>query len=84
MADGIRLGIFEQPVRRLRVCTGITTEQEQGEYIAHAYQMMKNWGFVGVAFLWNLNYNQTQPGSELAAFGITGRSAYSMIQGMPR
>ena len=56
------------------------SEQQQGEYIARAYQMMKNWGFVGVAFLWNLNYNVTAPGSELAAFGIMGRPAYGILQ----
>ena len=46
--------------------------------------MMRNWGFVGVAFLWNLNYNTSQPGSELAAFGIMGRPAYGMLQGMSK
>lgn len=60
------------------------SEQQQGEYIVRAYQMMKSWGFVGVAFLWNLNYNQTRPGSELAAFGIMGRPAYGILQGMPK
>ena len=59
------------------------SEQQQGEYIVRAYQMMRNWGWVGVAFLWNLNYNQTGASSEMAAFGIMGRSAYGMIQGMP-
>ena len=59
-------------------------EQQQGEYIVRAYQMMRDWGFVGPAFLWNLNYNVTQPGTELAAFGIQGRSAYGMIQAMPK
>ncbi len=58
--------------------------QQQGEYIVRAYQMMKSWGFVGVAFLWNLNYNVSAPGSELAAFGIMGRSAQGMLQGMSR
>lgn len=60
------------------------SEQQQGEYIARAYQLMKTWGWVGVAFLWNLNYNQTQPGSELAAFGIQGRAAENILQGMPK
>lgn len=59
-------------------------EQQQGEYIVRAYQMMRDWGFVGPAFLWNLNYNVTQPGTELAAFGIQGRSAYGMLQAMPK
>ena len=57
------------------------SERAQGDYIARAYQMMQNWGFVGVAFLWNLNYNVTAPGSELAAFGIMGRAAQGILQG---
>ena len=60
------------------------SEQQQGEYIVRAYEMMRNWGFVGVAFLWNLNYNVTAPGSELAAFGIMGRPAYGRLQSMPK
>ncbi len=60
------------------------SEQQQGEYIVRAYEMMRNWGWVGVAFLWNLNYNQTNPSSEMAAFGIRGRAAYGMLQGMPK
>jgi hypothetical protein len=60
------------------------SEQQQGEYIVRAYQMMKDWRFVGVAFLWNLDYNVTEPGSELAAFGIMGRSAQGIIQGQLR
>jgi hypothetical protein len=60
------------------------SEQAQGEYIARAFQMMRNWGFVGVAFLWNLNYNVTQPGSELAAFGIMGRPAFGYVQAAPK
>lgn len=55
------------------------SEQQQGEYIVRAYQMMRNWGFVGVAFLWNLNYNISNPGSELSAFGIQNRPAYDII-----
>ncbi len=54
------------------------SEQQQGEYIVRAYQMMRNWGFVGVAFLWNLDYNITNPGSELAAFGIQNRTTYDV------
>lgn len=52
------------------------SEQQQAEYIVRAYQMMRNWGWVGPAFLWNLNYNVTHPGSELAQFGIMNRPAY--------
>jgi hypothetical protein len=60
------------------------SEQQQGEYIAKAYDMMKAWGFVGSAFLWNMDYNVSSPGSELAAFGIMGRPAESYLQGKLR
>jgi hypothetical protein len=60
------------------------SDQAQGDYIVRAFQMMKAWGWVGVAFLWNLNYNATQPGSEQAAFGIQGRYAEGAIKQMPR
>ncbi len=56
------------------------TEPEQAEYIVRAYQLMRSWGFVGVAFLWNLNYNVTHPDKELAAFGIQGRPAYEALR----
>jgi uncharacterized protein YraI len=56
------------------------SEQNQGGYIARAFDMMRQWGFVGVAFLWNLNYNVTQPGTELAAFGVMGRPAYDALR----
>jgi hypothetical protein len=56
------------------------TERDQAAYIARAFDMMRQWGFVGVAFLWNLNYNVTQPGSELAAFGVMGRPAYDALR----
>lgn len=56
------------------------SEQDQAAYIVRAYEMMRNWGWVGVPFLWNLNYNVTQPGSELAQFGIQGRSAYEALR----
>ncbi len=60
------------------------SEQAQGEYIKRAFEMMRNWGWVGVPFLWNLNYNKSHPGSELAAFGIMDRPAYGILQGMPK
>ena len=60
------------------------SEQAQGEYIKRAFEMMRNWGWVGVPFLWNLNYNVSHPGSELAAFGIMGRPAYGILQGMSK
>jgi hypothetical protein len=37
------------------------TLQEQADYIVQAYQMMRNWGFVRLAFLWNLDYANKGP-----------------------
>jgi len=58
------------------------TLEEQAQWTVRAYQMMRGWGFVGPAFLWNLNYNVTQPGSEMAQWGIMGRPAYAALQAM--
>ena len=44
--------------------------EEQAQWTVRAYQMMKNWGFVGPAFLWNLNFRMTSNGTELAQWGI--------------
>jgi spore germination protein YaaH len=55
------------------------SEAEQAEYFVKAYQMMRNWPWVGGAFLWNLDFNVFKPGSEEAAFGIYGRPAYSAL-----
>ena len=56
------------------------SEQQQGEYIVRAYEIMRSWGWVGVAFLWNLNYNN----GEQAAFRTMGRSAYGMIKSIAK
>ncbi len=60
------------------------TEAEQADFIVRAYQMAKNWGWVGPMFLWNLDYNVTQPSTELAAFGIMGRAAQNALANMPK
>jgi hypothetical protein len=53
------------------------------------YQWMKSTGYVGVAFLWNLNFSMTNPGTELAQWSIVtsdGRPTltYQMLQQMPK
>lgn len=58
--------------------------QEQAEWTVRAYQLMKSWGWVGPAFLWNLNYGVTNPGTELAQWGIVGRPAYDALASMPK
>jgi hypothetical protein len=66
------------------------TEAEQAAYITRAYQMGKNWGFVGVMFLWNLNFAPVSgAANEKAAFGIvradwSSRPAYAALANMPK
>jgi len=38
------------------------TVAEQGQNIAEAYKLMKEWGFVKLAFLWNLDYGNKGKG----------------------
>jgi hypothetical protein len=60
------------------------SESMQADYIVRAFQKMKSLGYVGPAFLWCLDYNVTQPSTELAAFGILGRPAQAAIAAMPK
>jgi len=64
------------------------TLEEQAQFLVQAYQMAKSWGWVGPMFLWNLNFGVTNPGTELAAFGIWEpggpRPAYGALQAMPK
>jgi len=60
------------------------TAEEQAQYIVQAYQLAKNWGWVGPMFLWNLNFGITNPGTELAAFGIAGRPAFDALARMAK
>jgi len=66
------------------------TEAEQAQYIARAYEMARNWGWVGPMFLWNLNFWPVAGAqSEKAKFGIvrcdwSGRPAYAALHDMPK
>ncbi len=65
------------------------TLEEQAQWTVRAYQMMKSWGFVGPAFLWNLNFRMTNPGTELEQWGIVDRGGnplpvYSALAAMPK
>ncbi len=44
--------------------------QEQADWTVQAYMMMRDWGWVGPAFLWNLNFAVLAPGTERALWGI--------------
>jgi len=69
---------------------GDNTEEEQAVWIERAFQMAKDWGWVGPMFLWNLNFGPASgPNDEKAAFGIlypnwTPRPAFHRLQGMPK
>jgi hypothetical protein len=65
------------------------TLEEQAKWTAEAYRLMKQWGFVGVAFLWNLNFRVVAPGTEKAQWGIvwgdwTPTPAYAALKSMPK
>ncbi len=53
---------------------------EQAAWTVRAYEMMRNWGFVGPAFLWNLNYTQ----GELGQWRIEDRQTFGALAGMSK
>lgn len=62
---------------------------EQAQWTVQAYQMMKNWGWVGPAILWNLNFRVIANGTEKAQWGIVGPGweplpVYNALQAMPK
>jgi hypothetical protein len=66
------------------------TETEQAQFLVRAYQMAKNWGWVGPMFCWNLNFWPIAgANSETAKFGIvrgdwSGRPAYAGLHDMAK
>ena len=46
------------------------SHQEQADWTVQAYTMMRDWGWVGPAFLWNLNFAVVAPGTERALWSI--------------
>jgi hypothetical protein len=60
------------------------TAEEQARWLVEAYQIARGWGWVGPMFLWNLNFGITNPGTELAQFGVWGRPAYDALKAMPK
>jgi hypothetical protein len=64
------------------------TEAQQAAWITQAYQIGKASGYMGVMFLWCLNYNNP-PGDEKSAFAITyannqPRPAFNALAAMPK
>jgi len=67
------------------------TLQEQAEWNVQAFQLMRQWGFVRLAFLWNLNYSQLGWGPEdpnapyaITDFSGAARPAYDAIGAMEK
>ncbi|MDY0020406.1 MAG: cellulase family glycosylhydrolase [Anaerolineae bacterium] len=67
------------------------TEAEQAEWDVQAFQLMREWGIVRLAFLWNLDYWQKGTGETdpNAPYSLTNRKgvprpAFSAIQAMPK
>jgi hypothetical protein len=64
------------------------TPEEQAAWIVEAYQQARAWGWVGPMFLWNLDFGITNPGSELATFGLLApyglTPAYHALANMPK
>ena len=80
---------FGWPVWRFAGDARFTFAQEnslerQADYTVRAYQLGKEWGWVGTMFLWNLDYNVTASNTELANFGIVGTPTYDALAGMPK
>ncbi len=67
------------------------TLEEQAEWDVRAFQLMREWGFVRLAFLWNLDYSQLgwgprDPNAPYAIIDFQGiaRPAYWAIGAMPK
>ena len=63
--------------------------EEQAAWTVEAYQMMKNWGWSGPGFLWNLNFRVVADGTEKAQWGIVANNwsplpAYNALRDMPK
>ncbi|MCL4396361.1 MAG: glycosyl hydrolase family 18 protein [Chloroflexi bacterium] len=58
------------------------TESQQAAWLVKAYQLMKSWGYVGVGFVWNLDF--TDMSNETGAFHILGRPAFGALAGMAK
>jgi uncharacterized protein YraI len=63
--------------------------EEQAAWTVEAYTMMRNWGWVGPAFLWNLNFRVVANGTEKAQWGIVGPGweplpVYNALRDMPK
>jgi hypothetical protein len=65
------------------------TRAEQAAWTVESYKLMKKWGFVGTAFLWNLNFEVVAPGTEKAQWGIlngdwSATETYRQLKALPK
>jgi hypothetical protein len=67
------------------------TLEEQAQWDVEAFQLMRQWGFVKLAFLWNLNFSQLGWGPEdpnapwaIIDFGGIARPAFGAIGAMEK
>jgi hypothetical protein len=69
------------------------TQEEQAQWDVQAFQLMREWGFVRIAFLWNLNFSQLNDGrgaaDSNAPYGIldlqgNARPAFGAIGAMEK
>ncbi len=68
------------------------TLAEQAEWTVQAFQLMREWGFVHLAFLWNLDYSYkggigaTDPNAPYSILDLQGaaRPAYGALGEMPK
>ncbi len=63
--------------------------EEQAQWTVEAYQMMRNWGWVGPAILWNLNFRLVADNTEKALWGIVDNQrrplpVFNALQNMPK
>ena len=68
------------------------TLEEQAQWDVESFQLMRQWGFVRLAFLWNLDYSQkggigeTDPNAPYSLIDFTGagRPAFFALGEMPK
>ena len=54
----------------------------QAQWLAKAFQQMKGYGYIGIAFVWNLDF--TDMNNETGAFHVLNRSAYNTLASMAK
>ena len=55
---------------------------EQAQWLVGAYRYAKSWGWVGVMFAWNLDFNNSN--ADNRAFAILNTPAQSALAAMPK